>query len=519
MAPRSRHPFALALLLVGLGVAPGLVACSSDGGDADAGQDAAETPTSEAAPEVEDDPRLALRGPIEVSEPVTGGSYGVPYLAMPEGWEEEYGYVEEERFLTGQATSYGTEEPLAADGRWTLFERDDDTPAPYVTRMIVRRPADAADFNGTVVVEWLNVSAGRDSDPDFGFMAEELLSQGYGYAAVSAQQIGVEPGGLGIEVPNVPPEALYPLKEWDPERYGELSHPGDEYSYDIYSQAARSLLEVDDAAPLGGLRAEHLLAVGESQSSFRLTSYVNGVQPRNDLFDGFFIHSRGDGAADLGPDELQKAPRPVEVRTDSQVPVLQFETETDLELLGHVNARQDDGDVVRTWEVAGTAHADRSTLDYAVSAGARWTDANVDLSSSCGTINDGPQQPVVQAALAALRAWVVDGTVPPESPRFELDDAGAIARDADGLALGAIRTPAVEAPISVLSGTNTTPSVICSLFGSSEPFTPEQLAERYGEPDAYVEQVRAAAEQTAEDGFLLPRHVDELVETAEAVDF
>ena len=38
----------------------------------------------------------------------------------------------------------------------------DDGRFPYRTRMIVRRPADPADFNGTVVVEWQNVKAQFD---------------------------------------------------------------------------------------------------------------------------------------------------------------------------------------------------------------------------------------------------------------------------------------------------------------------------------------------------------------------
>jgi hypothetical protein len=101
------------------------------------------------------------------------------------------------------------------------------------------------------------------------------------------------------------------------------------------------------------------------------------------------------------------------IRPDTEVPVLQVESETDLEQLGCVGARQDDTDQVRTWEIAGAAHADQSTLDYAIKAG-RWTDAKLDLSSSCGTINDGPQEPVLQAAFAALDTWVDDGTLPTE---------------------------------------------------------------------------------------------------------
>lgn len=513
-----RFPFARTIFAVALVAALGLGACSSsDDADAGGGGDDAATTTS-TTDEREPDPRLELPQPTEIAGPIDGGTYDIPYLAMPEGWEDEYGYTEEEWFLTGTASSFASDGELGTDGAWAV-ERTDDT-ADYTVRALVRRPADPADFNGTVVVEWLNVSAGRESDPDFGFLAEELLTEGYAYAAVSAQQMGVEPGGLGIDVPGVIPEALAPLKEWDPERYGELSHPGDPYSYDIYSQAAASLLDPAEEAPLRGLAAERLIAVGESQSAFRLTTYANAVQPVTELFDGFLIHSRGNSSADLNADPAGKSAEVVHIRDDLDVPVLQFETEADLELLGFVRARQDDTDRLVTWEAAGTAHADQSTLDYAVQAGARWTDSGVDLAASCGTINDGPQQPLVQTAFGHLHRWILDGTVPPSSPRLETEEptAGAIVRDADGIAQGGIRTPTVDAPIAVMTGTNTTPSVICSLFGSNEPFTPEQLAERYPDgTDGYVAEVRASADVAVEDGFLLPRHADAMVAEAEQV--
>ena len=382
--------------------------------------------------------------------------------------------------------------------------------------MVVRRPVDAADFNGTLVVEWLNVSAGRDSDPDFGFLADELLGEGYAYVSVSAQKIGVEPGGLGIEIPNVPPEALAPLKTWDPERYGSLSHPGDAYSYDIFNQATRAAIETGEGTPLGDLGVERVIAVGESQSAFRLTTYVDAIQPLTGLFDGVLIHSRGVAAANLNDD--QAPPDGTQIRDDLEIPVLQFATETDLDFLGFVNARQDDAERLVTWEAAGTAHADRSTLDYGVEAGRRWTDANVDLSTTCGQVNEGPQQIIVQKAFASLNEWVVLGERPAKSPRIETDDAGEIVRDDDGIAVGGIRTPAVDAPIAVHTGDNKAESVICSLFGSTTPFTPEQLAARYADHDAYVAAVTESADAAVADGFLHQSAADDLIAEAKASD-
>ena len=55
---------------------------------------------------------------------------------------------------------------LGEDGKWSVTP---GTKAAYKTRLIVRTPVDPKKFNGTVIVEWLNVTSGRDSDPDFGF--------------------------------------------------------------------------------------------------------------------------------------------------------------------------------------------------------------------------------------------------------------------------------------------------------------------------------------------------------------
>jgi hypothetical protein len=142
----------------------------------------------------------------------------------------------------------------------------------------------------------------------------------------------------------------------------------------------------------------------------------------------------------------------------------------------------------------------------------------VDLSSTCGQVNEGPQQAIVQQGFTALHQWVVDGTKPAASPRIETDDAGEIVRDDAGIAIGGIRTPAVDAPIAVHTGTNPTDSVICSLFGSTTPLTPEQLAERYEDHDAYVAAVTESAEAAVADGFLRRQTADDLIAEAEAAD-
>ncbi len=72
------------------------------------------------------------------------------------------GYVESEFFLSGTASAYTSTAPLSSDGMWTAAPIE---PAPFTTRVVVRRPNDPAEFSGTVVVEWLNVTAGSTTVP------------------------------------------------------------------------------------------------------------------------------------------------------------------------------------------------------------------------------------------------------------------------------------------------------------------------------------------------------------------
>jgi hypothetical protein len=479
-----------------------VAACSGGGSDDD---DAAD----DGGDQVTDEPvRGAGVAEPTVAGPVTAGTHDGPFNAMPTGLADRYGYVEEEYFLEGDATAYAVQGTQSEDGVWDVTGAGT---APYKTRVIVRRPADAGDFSGTVYVEWLNVTAGVDGDPDFGLNHPVILGDGSAYVGVSAQRAGIEGGGV-LAVPGVQVKAL---KQWDPERYGDLLHPGDQYSYDIYSQAAQAVRRPGDVDILDGLDVQHVIAMGESQSAARMVTYIDAVHPVADIFDGFLVHSRGGGGAPLEdtPDILGQGV--VRIRDDLNVPVMQFQTETDLfGLLGFNRASQDDTDMLRTWEAAGTAHADQAILDYNAELASQEGGGGFNLAAMCGSINTGPQAQVVRAALSALRDWVVDGTKPPQAPRLEV--AGeAIARDERGIALGGIRTPAVDVPVAVLTGEAPAGrSVLCMLFGDTVPFDAGTIASLYPTDDDYVTAVTESADAAVEAGFLRRDDADAFIDAA-----
>jgi hypothetical protein len=332
---------------------------------------------------------------------------------------------------------------------------------------------------------------------------------------VTAQVVGVS-GGSALPIPDYHPKALV---DQNPARYKTLHHPGDQYSYDIFSQAAQAILHPLGANPLGSLRPMHLIAAGESQSASRLVTYVDAIAPITNIYDGFMIHSRGGSGTDLGPTPADASPKVVHIRTDLHVPVMMLATETDLFGLGFYKAFQPDTNLIRTWQMAGTAHVDQSTLDYGIASGRQWDKTSVipDFQKLCGSLNDGPEQYIVRGAFSALNAWVGHGTQPAHSPAIKVV-GGAIARDAHGDAIGGIRTPAVDVPTESLSGEfDPNKSVICSLFGSRAPFTAATLKQLYPTHSGYVARVKASAAVAVRAGFLLAPDAATIEQQAQAL--
>jgi hypothetical protein len=427
-----------------------------------------------------------------VSGPVTGGTHGFPFTSSALDLRA-HGYTEREFLVDGVAHAYRAQGTWSVDGRWGVTPSSE---APYRTRILVRRPADAKRFNGTVVVEWLNVSSGVDIDVDFGFLGEQIMRAGYAWVGVSAQAAGVTSTGPGAGL-NLGPSSVG-LRTWDPPRYGTLEHPGDAYSYDIFSQAGRALRTPGRVDALAGLRVEHLIADGESQSAFRMATYVDAVHPVARVYDGFLIHSRNGSAAPLGDGFTGSVPT-VRIRTDLTVPVFQVLTETDMFGIGpsFPAARQPDTERIRTWEVAGTAHADGRYLRLLYAQGTREVAGMLDLTGVFDVANNGPQQYVMHAALDQLGAWVAHGTPPaPGAPLTIVD--GKIARDEHGNALGGIRTPQLDVPVAVLSGEGV------SLIGKTVPFDAATLQSLYPTHADYVRRFARATDRAVRARHLLP---------------
>lgn len=436
------------------------------------------------------------------------------------------GYEETEYMVEGEAVSYDLVGERDADGRW---EVSPGATADYRTRILVRRPINPDVFSGTVVVEWHNVSGGVDVGPDWAFLHRHLTRAGHGWVGVTAQKAGIDGGGIS--------EGIH-LKILDSDRYATLEHPGDAWSFDIFSQVGQLLRLPADEGPLGRLTVRHLVAAGESQSAACLVTYLNAVDHHASVFDGAFVHGRpGTGLALNGSLAVQRiqeegfeqttrsiAAKGERIRDDVRIPVLILQSETDLVVLGGRRAAQADSDKLRVWEIAGAAHADTYTISASrVDDGTVSPERLAELlrptrhlitGPTVQPVNAGPQQHyVAQAALDHLVHWITEGTPPPSGPRLELEESGeSYQTNADGNAKGGIRTPWVEAPTATLSGLGQTGEAFAVLFGVTAPFDDDTLARLYPRgKEEYLERFESSLDAAITKGFLLGEDRDEIV--------
>jgi Alpha/beta hydrolase domain len=391
--------------------------------------------------------------PGDPASPVLSGTY--PFFST---WLDlaAVGYVEEEFYLSGLADAYS-----AAGAKL-------DADVPYRTRVIVRRPVSQADFNGTVLVEWQNVTAGYDLDA---LWNRRHMREGYAWVGVSAQRVGVDQ-----------------LRAWSPTRYGGLDVTGagafttDQLSYDIFAQAGELVSDV-----LGGLEPERVLAIGASQSASRMTIYYNVVLPQErPVFDGYaFIV--GTAPSRVGPE-----------------PIIQVLSETDVT---NPNTRRPDSDVFRRWEVAGAAHSGWEGQEYRRPLQIRDLGAAPVYECTNPPFSRILLSQVIEAAYNHLARWVDGGAPPPHAPYLEFNWTTK-ARNSLGLALGGIQLSQVAVPTALNTGSNSGPS-FCILFGTPVPFDDAQLDALYRNHGSYVSAVTHVDDANVAAGYILAADAEE----------
>jgi hypothetical protein len=477
---------------------------------------------------------FAASGPPTIT-PVAAnaGSHGYPYdaattIATFPGAATldlaSYGYAEREFTMSGTTNIYSQSGIWGSDGRWNVSISQSNV--PYKTRLLVRYPTNPAKFNGTVVVEWLNDTTGGDQDPVWSEIYRQALTDGYAYVGVTAQTPGMNE-----------------LKSWDSQRYGSLGDSNDGQSYDIFTQAAQ-VARSNGATLFGGLNPTRVIGIGDSQSAFRLDTYVNAIQPRTHAFNAFMAVGRAAVAAPIGSGLIMLLPFPVNIRTDNTTPFMQLNMEGDLEEFADTLARQADNTYLRTWELPGAAHID---LHEGLYEGNTILRENPQLTAPkcvAGVVannatlpDDMPVYELEDAALSALQKWLVQGISAPHGSQVSTSFFfNPVNRDQYGNALGGIRLPEIQAPTQTFSAINfsapTQESLsltgiettlfsifntletgaitdttlrnegLCLLEGYYTPFSSTTLHSLYSSHSDYVSKYTAAALAAYSSGFL-----------------
>jgi hypothetical protein len=457
--------------------------------------------------------------PVIVELPPVGqGDAFVPGVRLVEDLSPAY--VEEEFFVSGTATLYNyANDPPLGPTDITPIQED----VPWKTRIIVRRPANVARFNGNVVIEWWNSTANFDTapvwDPSAGYFARE----GYVYVGVTNanQALSFLTGGCSL---------LGVLPPTCGTRYATLSLPDDGLAYDMVSQIANLLKSANSPLP-AGYDVERIYHAGQSQQGGSMVTYASGFHVPG-LNDGYFVQANvfarpinagprcGEAGSPLFPDctpRLQGSD--VFVRTDLPVPVVNALTETDVAVLFGTPGRQADTPTFRYYEMAGTAHLTVHVDVEIIPAGVIGPDP-VFLEDLClnplNTLADGPVfgSYLYNAMWENLDRQVRDGAVPPAGLVLDVVN-GVIQRDAFGNALGGVRVPEMDVPTGShnppfnVADPNLPPflqnlgNLACFLAGSTTPFDQATLDQLYPFHGVYVSQVVHAANELKQAGFLL----------------
>lgn len=333
-----------------------------------------------------------VTGPVPATAAPGDPSHNYPFFSTKQ-WLDQYGYQEEEFYVEGFATEY----IIDSDRTATVAAGG---PHAYKTRVIVRRPKSPDKFNGTVILEWINVTPMHDFEIDWNWSHEHLMRRGFAHIGASVQTNGIDsPTGF---------------KKWNPARYGSLDVTAggklanDQLSFAIFSQVAQAVKTPSGMNLLGNLKVENVIATGHSQSAGRLTVYYNSIHPLEGVVDGFVLH----GGGQSGP-----------IRTDIRTPAWKLLAETDV-IRGQAAVRQEDSDYVRTWEVAGASHGDWDLLSALNQL--RGRDLSVPDPEPCERpiLSRVPAHLVQEAVYDWMKQWIERGIQPPHAPRITMSSIG-----------------------------------------------------------------------------------------------
>ncbi len=478
-----------------------------------------------------------------VSAPIAVTTTSHPFLGAAAAMAKA-GYVEEEYFLSGSANTYD----------WTGKGHGVKViagPGKYVTRILVRRPRDAAKFGGNVEVTVLNASLNVDlgGPTDFARMAK----QGDVWIGITTKAVTVNAlkkfdaaryAPLDWSNPASPehrcanPTMIPPYMAGGKEVIEAMAKAGiknswpeyeDGLVWDMLGQLGLLLKSEQRGSILPGFAKPHVFMTGISQSAIYIRTFVAGFHDRFRSADGKPAY---DGyLAIVGPAmiRINQCAKDIELDdafqklTPPDVPFISISSEGEMWQARHT--RQPDtftrrGGIV-SYEVAGSSHmaADipgkpMDTLMFApvpdmMKAGAQLGGATgaPNLIPAGAKPNDFTWQPLVRGAYSNLLLWSNNGIKPPRAPGIKLDAKLEIVRDANGNALGGLRSPYIDVPVAGHTG-YLTAGGMGGVTGAKRAFTPEKLKALYPDQASYAAKFGAATDRLLAGRWILPEDAE-----------
>lgn len=485
----------------------------------------------------------------QVSGPIPVTAQSRPFLGAPSAIEAS-GYIEEEYFLTGTASTYD----WSGKGRGVKVIAG---PGKYVTRILVMRPRDAARFGGNVEVTVLNASLNVD----------------FGGPTDFARMVSKGDVWIGITTKAVTANAL---KKFDPVRYAPLdwSNPAtpehrcaqptmiptymtggkevieamakagvksswpeyeDGLVWDMLGQLGLLLKSEQRSSILPGFGKPFVYMTGVSQSSIYIRTWIAGFHARyrdaagKPVYNGYLgivgpAMIRINQCADDVPLE-----HPSQKLTPPDVPFISISSEGEMWQARHT--RQPDvftrkGGIV-SYEVAGSSHRafdvpglapDRisfAPIPDMIKAGMQMPSAAATPSiiPAGALANDFIWQPLVRGAFHNLRLWARTGIRPPQSPGIAVDAKFEIQRDANGNAVGGLRMPYINVPTAAHTG-YITPGGMGGVTGYKRAFTADKLSELYPDHADYLAKFNTAADRLLAGRWILLEDADAMKQAA-----
>jgi len=449
-----------------------------------------------------------VRGPL----PVSDASF--PLLAANRTQESvdlaALGWVEEEYLVSGTANVYDWTE---SGGIGALA-----TDAPYGTRVLLRRPADPARFNGTVVVELLNDARVYD----------------WAFLWALSWQYFVEQGVAWVGITHTP-QAAAALTTFDPVRYAGVGFPNpvpDELcgpqntaspfeeglQWDIFSQIG-ALLKSDSAgAPLAGFDVDYLYLTshhgqaGTYANTLHRSAILASGKP---VYDGYLLESSDTTMRLRRCGSAPTAGDPRQVVRNAGVPVIRIVPQG--EALNAAGSRRDDSDApadpFRQYEIAGAPRMDKlyflhlPLIEDQLRAGQPVSNGKWPYDYTCTPDIDLLDFPIkryiVNGAFANLDRWVRSGTPPPRAEPLAIRNAGsaeaAFETDQHGNVLGGVRHTYVDVPVARYAGSS---PPRCGTIANRQSLGWTVLQQLYGGPDNYAAQVAASVESMRAQGWI-----------------